>query len=703
MKSKGRSAAVFTITLLMATLMPTFMPRAGAMPVVTSLEPTSGPVGTLVRVIGEIDTPGGTYQFLWDGKTIKNDSCTAESKMVNGTFRVPPSTMGEHNVTLRDVTSSNATTPVLFTVTTTYRLLPKPRWVQEGLNTGLILSVNGGSANTSYRFTVIVIDPTGQNHTANLSVAMNSSGSGQNTIRYYADFPSGAHTNYLGTYQVTANQTLATTAFTVGLTDAAEYKRLETVYIRGSGYLQPDEQVWINLTFGGENVFSNKTSAANGVVEASWEIPANASLGTYSVTLKSATVPGTTKPLADAQNFTVVKLQCLVQTKNLDGEPVANVTVELTDEATSQVLDRQKTNGTGWAKFLLKTGNYTFTALWKDEKAEISRLSNQVITGNSSLILECKLAQLRISVKDRDGAPISLVNITLAYNYTMSNGQKTLGVDYLETNHMGLAAVNTLVDVKYRIEARRYDQLFNETLIERLTASRWVNITCPTYTLSINVLDSRQLPVSNLQVAIYKWTVYDQPIFPPQVTNETGGTVFHLPLGRYKVSVLSYSQKLGWVPLNETILDLFEDRQAQIHCKLLNLDLSVAVVDFFGNPFPNVIVKVEREGVEVKSSSTGSNGRVSLPNLIGGDYSISIYWGETSWGGLLGIETFRLDAPKEIVFKVDKYVVIGGNPIETSQLITLISISSMILLIVLALKYKKILQIIPKKKAEKAK
>jgi len=623
-------------------------------------------------------------------------SCRAGIKGVNSTFRVPPSVQGDHNITLRDVTSGNVTTPVLFTVTTTYRLLSKPKWVQEGLNTTLTLSVNGGSANTSYGFTVRVTDPTGQSYTTKLSVITNSSGSGQGTIRYYADFP-GAHTNYLGTYEVTANQTVASTAFTVGLTDAVEYKRLETVYIRGSGYLQPDEKVWINITFGGKNVTSEKKSAVNGAVETGWQIPANASLGIYTVTLKSASVLGTTKPLADTQNFTVVEFHCQVQTQNLDGEPLANVTVEMSDAATLKVLDRQKTNGTGWAEFLLKSGNYTFTALWKNDKVEVGRLSDQAVPGNTSLVLGCKLAQLRISVKDRDGAPISFVNITLAYNYTMRDGQKILEVETFETDPGGFAVVNnTLVDVRFRIEARRYDRLFNETLIEKLPPSRWVNITCPIYTLFVHVLDSRRLPISNLQVEIYEWTIYKRPM-ESRVTNGTGWAVFDLPLGRYKVSVLSLSQKLGRAPLNETILDLFEEKQlAPFYCKLLNLDLSVAVVDFFGSPFPNVMVKVEREGVEVESKTTGPDGRTSLLNLIGGDYSISTYLG----GSLLGIKPLRLDAPKEIVFKVDKYVAMGGNPVETSQFITLISIGSVILLMVLALKYKKIWQAVSKKKAE---
>jgi len=697
MKSKGRSAAVLMTTLLMATLIPALLPRAGAMPVViASLEPTSGPVGTPVRIMGEIDTPGGAFQVLWDGKTVRNDSCPAGSKVVNSTFRVPPSIRGEHNVTLRDVTSGNVTTPFLFTVTTTHLLSPVLTRIREGLNTSLTLSVNGGQANMSYMFVFNVTDPAGQHYTTNLSVTTNSSGSSRGTTKYFGDFP-GAHTDYVGTYRVTVNQTIANATFMVGLTDATEYKRLETVHIRGSGY-RLNETVTVSIAFGSEDVHKeNRSANSKGVLESQWKIPANASLGAYAVRLRSATEQGTIKPVADVQDFTVVEFHGLVQTKNLDGEPVADVTVEVSDAATLKVLDRLKTNGTGWAEFLLKTGNYTFMALWKDNKVEIGRLSNQTITGNVSLVLECKLAQIGMTVRDRGGAPISFVNVTLAYNYTTRDNRTIPEIEYFEVDPNGILVVNnTLAGIEYRIEARRYGYLFNETLIKDLKASCWVDITCPTYTLFVHVLGSKQHPIPHLRVEVYEWTVYERSI-ESRVTNETGSAVFHLPLGRYKVSVLNQSQKLGWVSLNETVLDLFEEEQFLLfYCKLLDLNLSVAVVDFFGSPFPNVLVRVEREGVEVESPSTGSDGRVSLHDLIGGGYSISIYLGEV----VLGVETLRLDASKEIVFKVDKYVVVGGNPMETSQLITLISVGSVILLVVLALKYKKIWQIISGRRAE---
>mgnify|MGYP001147212716 CR=1 FL=1 len=92
------------------------------------------------------------------------------------------------------------------------------------------------------------------------------------------------------------------------------------------------------------------------------------------------------------------------------------------------------------------------------------------------------------------------------------------------------------------------------------------------------------------------------------------------------------------------------------------------------------------------SRTTDSNGVASLPS-IGGDYSISVY----VLGQLCGIKSFHIDKASMLTFKTDKYVAIDGFVVETSQLVVCIALGLLIISLVIALTYKRILQRVMKK------
>ncbi len=74
--------------------------------ITVSIDPTAGPVGTLVSVSGTQATPGGLVAIWWDD--VEVDTVTAEG---DGTYSydltVPPSVAGAHTVTAEDVASTN--------------------------------------------------------------------------------------------------------------------------------------------------------------------------------------------------------------------------------------------------------------------------------------------------------------------------------------------------------------------------------------------------------------------------------------------------------------------------------------------------------------------------------------------------------------------------------------------------------------------
>jgi hypothetical protein len=692
----GSLASVFIATLLITTLNISFLPKAAALadmsiPTVI-INPQKGNVGDVVRVTGEINTTDGPYLIFFDGEKVKNG--TATGTVVNDTFIVPPRLMGNYTVTLHDLTiKSNYTSSEPFTVQTAYfvkAVVPSPpKQIQEGESTKILVNVAGGAENTRYLANVTVTDPSGAvfyNDILQLTNTTNT-GYGEGNTIYPADFSFGAHTNYTGTYQIAFNETLATANFTVGLTSATEYHRFEVVNIRALNYTQPNECAWVNITFAGEPLggFPKNVSAVNGVIQYGWEIPGNASMGTYTVTVTNSTTPGTVKLVLDTQNFTIVEIPFQVQTKKLNGEVLADVNVYVYEyvNGTLKYISKNKTDKEGLASLSVEGGNYTFRALWPIElqvlPIEIGNLLNQSVKETVTLTLWCWIAHMKIAVSP----PLPFINVTLTYHNITSS---------FETNRTGIIETyNMPTNISYTIEARRYGFLFNttNTTPEKLHVEKgvtWVNVTiiCPTYTLFIHASDSKEHPIRNATVEVVEWG--SGRIAGLGKTSEWGSVRLDCTFGRYKVRVYNYSEMLGQtVVLNETVVDVVRNQfYFVLHCKTMNLDLSVKAMDYFGQFIPNAVVNIEREGVEILDLPTGSYGNASIHGIIGGDYRISLYVA----GRLYRVKSLCLNESTEIIFQVGDYVMVGGYPLASNQLITGISLT-ILLLCALALIYRR--------------
>jgi len=316
--------ATAIIAILIASMILAVMPASpvGAV-TLTSIDPTSGAVGTEVTVVGVIDTLGGPYQIGFDidddGNPFETSpmeimvtgNAASDSYSVDKTFTVPScngSDAGEdHLVGLKDTTTmAYKATP--FYVKTS-RTISAPR-KQEGVDVPINVTVTGGVGITLYNYTVAVTDPAGSTF-KHYNFSFTSDPNGRETVakNYVATFPAGALTNYTGTYNMAANETAPGTitnamtgSFTIGLTNATEYRRFETVNVTTAGWTTQKLNVTISDPTAVVKSWVNVTATA-GTWTDNWVVPWNATMGTYTVEVKNVT--GSDKTIHSIQTFTV--------------------------------------------------------------------------------------------------------------------------------------------------------------------------------------------------------------------------------------------------------------------------------------------------------------------------------------------------------------------------------------------------------------
>ena len=697
---KKEFKTVLIITLLSSTLLFTyFTPKVIASPIaVASIYPSRGHVGDTARVIATVN---GTYKIFFDEELVVNGTATSE-KLVNATFLIPHRFEGNYMVKLYDVSANINSTIAYFKVDTGYyinAIMPHQQTqLMEGQSATIKVSITGGGANKSY-WANVTVSPSYHPNTVYYNSSLhlwNTTHSGEYMAEsvYPRDFGSYAHTNYTGTYKIAFNTTLATGSFKVGLTDATQYHRLDVVAIQAANYTRPNEKALINIVSSGVTVFSNDTRAIGGIVQANWPIPKDAECGIYNVTVTSSTSPGTVKPINDTQIFTVGFL-CQVQITNLDNSTISGVYVAAYNG--SRIASLELSDNLGLAKLWLEPYTYSLKAFF--ENVLVGSISTLSFAGNVTLTLKCQLANIELCIRDKTGRFLPFILIDSKYDGIIY-GQTVSGTKTIETDSTGIVNFqNTFANISYSIEAKRYGSVFNTTIIGNLTTSQQINITCPTYTLFIHVVDSNEYPLRNVSVNVTEWS--SGHLVGNSVTNEWASVSLNLTFGRYILQVYNYDAELdSMIVLNKTIVDLTEDRMFEIiHCRIANVSPSVLVVDYFGQPIPNAEIKIERlsevkqEWIEaMPSQRTDSNGVALLPS-IGGDYSISIFVA----GQLCGVKSVYIDDSRMLIFKIDKYVTIGGLVIETNQLAVCIALGLLTIAIGIILAYKKILPKIMKK------
>lgn len=693
--------ATFLLTaLLLISFFVLFSPQVTATATaITSISPEKGHVGTEVQVNGTIQTANGTYQILFDGEEVKNGTIVGNN--VSDTFIVPHRPAGDYKVTLKDLNATSES-DILFTVKTAYYVQAvkpaPPNQLQEGNSTQIWVNVTGGKENTAYSANITVANPNNTIHWDIVSFNTTNRGYGKKSITYPDQFLR-AHTNFTGVYKIAFNKTLASDALTIGLTNATEYYRYQVIDVQAAGYA-PKEPVNVTITSAEGIVFysENITAPPSGIVTANWTIPANAVYGNYTVEVSNSTTSGTVKPVLDVQNFAIAEklVDFVIITVNLDSEPVEDVKLECYDgyNATKQIGSRQ-TDEEGSANFMLEVGYYNFTAFWKGLR--VNQTCFDVVKAMNRTVV-CPLANIKVEVREElTGERLPFIDVNLTYNYTKNNSTLT-ETNSFETNSTGRVIFRNLftphvTKVNYTIEARRYGNLFYTGVTTNLTATCWVNVTCPTYTLTVEVFDSKQLAFRNATLAVYEWSSglasgnRSYPFCIWMSTNISGSATVKCPFGRYKVKVY-----VGEVVVNWTSVDLINETQKlRVYCNIFNLTVPVKVVDYFGQAIPNVKVEVKREDTEPLEFTTAADGTATLHIKIGGDCQILLYLSDSS--DPCETRTIYLDWTKngeEIEFKLSRYVIIGRYLIETSELTTIIILVVIVVFFVAALAYRKL-------------
>lgn len=655
-------AALFS--LLLASL-PAHVVMAA--PVAVSVSP-SGVVGDIVRVNGTIDTLDGNFTVRWNN-SLNITSGTATGLTVNTSFVAPPTvgSLSGRNITVEliDVTT-NGVAAANFTLYTKFDLQVEtpsaPKQLQEGNSTNILVNVTGGVSNTIYVANITVKDPANQTHFSIAQLSNTTSIGSGSSVRVYPSNFAGASTNHTGNYILSSNLTTGSKEFLVGLTDKSVYRLNEIVSIQATGY-RSSEIVTANIKFGTVTAasFPNRTADSGGKVSISWTIPPNATPGNYEVTLTNTT--STVKVPRDTQTFEIVGVICQILTKNLAGASIEGVAVEAYNSTMPTTLYYSgKSNATGWVRFNLAAGNYTFRAFWKAVEVGFPPLSNQSILVDRVLDFPVQLTDLQTFVRDVEGG-VPLVDLEFSYNFTTRSNQTRSETASVRTDESGISKINSLfVNLSYILEGWRYGlalpglPLQNKTLTVPLNI---VAIVLPTYTAFVSLLDAEGTAVSGIRIAAYEWSSgVTDPVLTG--TSSDGRVNLSLTFGKYHLRAFDDS-----LVLNDTELDLIEDNlNFTFSLSVLNIDITVLVRDFFGQPIANANVTVERKAgnsyVFAYSQFTDSGGSITFESVVGGDSRVSAYVS----GSLVGTKTqFLSGAQNTVRFDVAEYVSVFGYPV----------------------------------------
>jgi len=703
-----KKTAVFLISVTLFSLLGFLVaPKASAVPSI-SISPLSGFVGETLMVNGTIDTTDGSFTVRWNQAF--NVTGVAAGNATSVSFPIPPTVGAPYpsgrNVTVELIDEAldvvvAATNFTLFTKFDMQVETPEsPKQLQEGTTVRLNATVAGGEPNTVYAANITVRNTANQTHWVSASLSnTTTSGSGSVAVVYPLDFTAGANMNYTGAYKAFLNDTLVEREFSVGLTDKTEYRRNEDVLVRAAGY-KPSEAVNVDMRTGESSVSGfpkNINATSGGLVTLTWKVPLNAAPGTYTIALSNTTSGGTVKTPNDAQNFNVTGVVCLIQTRNLADEAYGGALIEVYNvSAPTSALITGSTNSTGWVRFNLESGNYTFKAFVKN--VEVGALLNQTITEDTEFPLELRLVNFTATVETEGGKGMPLIDVTLNYNYTTRDNKTVAVVATAQTNITGVAAIrNLFTNVTYEVEAKRYGLLFNATtlVVESSPSLGWISLdlTLPTYTLSVHALDSKDSNAAGVVVRVYEWASGVTTPVQSMETNLSGDAFFSLLFGRYVLGAYA-----GDNFLSETVIDLDKPSAFTLNLVTLNVDVTVSVFDFFGRPIANAEVKLERKSGQdfalVMSQFTDSGGVARFTSIVGGESRLSVYAG----GKLVGVQTQFLGfGSSEASFSTGEYVALFGYPIATGAFALLIFVILVFVIVALAMARKRISKVLSRK------
>jgi len=331
----------------------------------------------------------------------------------------------------------------------------------------------------------------------------------------------------------------------------------------------------------------------------------------------------------------------------------------------------------------------------------VDALVNQTITMDTELHLTLRLVNLLAAVETEGGERIPLIDIALNYNYTTRDNRVVAATATAQTNATGATALrNLFTNMTYKVEAKRYGMLFNVTTLvvptpDFLPTSGWISLdlTLPTYTLSVHALDAKDSDAAGVDIRVYEWASGVTTPVQSAETSLTGDAFFSLPFGRYILKAYK-----GGDFITETVMDLGEPLAFTFNLRALNVDVTVFVFDYFGQPIANAEVKIERridqEFVLVSSQFSGSSGSAQFVSIVGGESRLSVYVA----GKLAGVQTqFLSSGSDEVAFRIGEYIAVLGFPIASGAFALVVFAVIIIITIALVLARKRVSKVFRKK------
>jgi len=645
----------------------------------------NGSAGELYNLKGTIYTSNGTFNVLM-GNTIVG-SGTSNGYYVDTNFTVPQLPGGDYTFAIEDVRqqdlNSTGSTPEQFLILSGYTINPSTTYNQEGSTVGLTAEVTGGEPGLSYsaNVTVVLPSPLNGNFSQQVTMVANNVGTASEQINFPSgNFQSGdslqlgglSPTDFAGNYTLYFNMTgdLAQNQFTVGFLDSATYHRSQTATVVAQGYSagQTATLTATNVETGTSLYPAQSLTAdANGVISSTFSVPNSAAVGSFQVTI--TTTSGNAKLIQDSQTFYVLGYPVTITTLNLNGQAVSNILVQVQDE-NANTFYNASSDSNGLASFNLEPGSYNLTAYWLGAQ-KIGQTSIKV-TGPGSFNFECQLTNLQITVLNEKGTTLPFVNLAISYTYGSSQTENVSA----ETDSSGNYLLNsTLSGVSYTIRASLYGQVFNagnETINIPVLANYQVVIVCPTEPVTLTVVDYNGAPISGANVQLVELT---NGLFYSGSTDSSGSANAQLTFGMYKLQIYE-----NGILINQTTINATIPGQYSIHCTLYGIQVSVSVIDYFGDPISNANVTLNGPSAERFSAMTNGAGKTTFTDVVGGNMQIVAFpkGAESSYQAL----SLTVDQPASVQIKMDGYVTLGGLLVTTTALMTLILVIVAIVLLV---------------------
>jgi hypothetical protein len=647
---------------------------------------TSGNVSEAITVQAVLYTSNGQYKVYFGDKLV--DSNVASGYYVASNFTIPEVTAGNYTITLTDVAiASNDTSS--FVVNTAYVVQPivplAPAQLQEGSNLSLNVSITGGQPNTTNSVNITLIPPAGLNTTYTKMVSLTTSSLGTANIQMpFPDSsfaPSGSTTIYTGTYTAYFNQTqsLGQSSFFVGFTDKSQYHRQNIINVHAAGY-QPSQSATLQITNPTGNVVSSQTvtSSSQGIISSTWNVPSNAPVGNYNITI---TPQGTAKTIADYQTFQIPGYPTSFRALNLANESISELLIEVFDQSANQ-----RYNGTtlldGITIMNLEAGSYTVTAYWNQVKVGEIPVT---VAANGIYDIPCTLTNLQVKLQNKNGIVIPSTDLNLVIQYTDRTGLIQNRNVSGQTDISGIYNFNsTLPGISYTITASKYGVIFNQGngTINNLPpqGNYQAIIICPEKTLTITTVDSNSALLSNARIELIE---KESGIFFSVTTDSNGQAQLQVTFGQYRAKVYSSGNTL----LNETTINVLSNTQTIIQCVLYNLKVTVKVVDYFGNPISNINVQISRSDMTSHSNVTQNDGTATFDNVVGGDIVVTAYLSgdENSYVAT----NIHASSSTIVELSMANYVVVAGMVMATTVLATIIIFLVAAMLLVCIVIYKK--------------